>query len=537
MTYGRPGVYISETLIPAPLGATGTANAAGAAVGAFEKGPETLTLVRSWYDFAKNFGGYNAKYPATFGVAQFFNNGGGELYVKRVLQSDAVAAYASLPATSGTLATVTALSRGTDGNNLRVQVTNGPTINSVATFNLTVYKEVQSAYLYPSTSSNTDSTNDAVVEQYTGLITTDVTASNFIETVVNNSSAYIKISGTDTTKTAATQAASAVVPLTNGSNSAANAYVAASDFSTALATDGTSQLDQVDRPLVVFAPEVYAKFYVDQKLQSVTDATAATAAATATATVHNALVTWANGGQGFAVLDTPPSYGTSAATTYASTTITTKSSQGALYYPNYYIGDPLGATGALRKVGPASAAAGLYISTDKSFGPFKAPAGVQANVRGALSLERTFSNTDLDTLNSATVPLNAIRNLPGAGIVVMGARTLLQDGTANRYVNMRRSLIYIKKRLRDITQFAVMQNNDYKLWAQLSTSITVFLNEYRNQGGLRGISSVSSFYVKVDAENNTPTTIALGEVHVEVGVALQYPAEFVVINLSQITAA
>ena len=532
MTYGRPGVYISETLLAAPIGSTGTADAAGAAVGAFEKGPETLTLVRSWYDFTKNFGGYNAKYPATFGVAQYFNNGGSELYVKRVLQSDAVAAYASLPASVGTFATVTSLTRGTDGNNLRVQVTTGPTINGVATFNLTVYKEIVTQYLG---TANTDSTNDIVLEQYTGLIGSDVTSSSFIETVVNNASAYIKVSGTDTTKTPTTQAASAVIPLTNGSNSAANAYIAASDFSTALATDGTSQLDQVDRPLVVFAPEVYAKFYVDQKLQAVSDATAATAAATATATVHNALVTWANSGQGFAVIDTPPSYGTSAALTYASTTITTKSSQGALYYPNYYIGDPLGSTGALRKVGPASAAAGLYMSTDKSSGPFKAPAGIQANIRGAISLERNFSNTDLDSLNSATVPLNAIRNIPGAGVVVMGARTLLQDGTANRYVNMRRSLIFIKKRLRDLTQFAVMQNNDYKLWAQLQTVITVFLNEYRNQGGLRGLTAAQSFYIKVDSENNTPTTIALGEVHVEVGVALQYPAEFVVINLSQIT--
>ena len=33
MTYGRPGVYVNETLIPAPIAAAGSANAAGAAVG------------------------------------------------------------------------------------------------------------------------------------------------------------------------------------------------------------------------------------------------------------------------------------------------------------------------------------------------------------------------------------------------------------------------------------------------------------------------------------------------------------------------
>jgi phage tail sheath protein FI len=131
-------------------------------------------------------------------------------------------------------------------------------------------------------------------------------------------------------------------------------------------------------------------------------------------------------------------------------------------------------------------------------------------------------------------PVNAVRNVPGAGIVVMGARTLLQDGTANRYVNTRRSLIYVKKQLEDLTQFAVFQNNDYRLWAQLTTVISVFLNEYRNQGGLRGETPADAYYVKVDEENNTPESIANGQVNIEVGVALEYPAEFVVITLSQI---
>jgi phage tail sheath protein FI len=118
----------------------------------------------------------------------------------------------------------------------------------------------------------------------------------------------------------------------------------------------------------------------------------------------------------------------------------------------------------------------------------------------------------------------------------MGGRTLLQDGTANRYINMRRSLIYIEKRLNDLAQFAVFENNTETLWSRLVTVLGGFLNEYRNQGGLRGTTPDAAFYVKCDDENNTAATIAAGEVHVEIGVALEYPAEFVVINLSQKTA-
>jgi phage tail sheath protein FI len=530
MTYGRPGVYVSETLLPAPITAVGGANAAGAAVGVFAQGPTTLTLVNSWYEFTKQFGGYNAKFPATIGVAQFFNNGGTELYVQRILSSDATAAQVTLPTTTtGSIATITAVNLGADGNNLRVQVTTGAIINTVQTYNVSVYKEVVSQYLGTNDASGS---NDALVEFYSNLVFSDVTASNFAQTVINNTSTHVVVSNVDIAAIPATQALSAVLPLTGGNN---GSDVTSTDFSDALATDGTSPFDVVERPLVIFAPEVYTHFYITSLGNGDSDATAATAGQTAASAIHNSLAGWANSGLGYAVIDVIPSQTTGDAINYAAA-ITNSTSQAAVYYPNYFIADPLsGSTNALRKVGPASAVAGLYIATDKRVGPFKSPAGTTATLRGALSLERSFTSGDLDTLNSAGTPVNAIRNIPGAGIVVMGGRTLLQDGSANKYVNMRRSLIYIKKRMQDLTQFAVFQNNDYRLWAQLRNTLTVFLNEYRNQGGLRGATTAQSFYVKVDAENNTPTSIALGEVHIEVGVALEYPAEFVVINLSQTT--
>ena len=68
MAYSRPGVYISERLLPASIPGGVSANAAGAVVAPFAQGPEDVTLVSSWYEFNKYLGGYNAQYPATFGV-------------------------------------------------------------------------------------------------------------------------------------------------------------------------------------------------------------------------------------------------------------------------------------------------------------------------------------------------------------------------------------------------------------------------------------------------------------------------------------
>ncbi|CAB4123844.1 COG3497 Phage tail sheath protein FI [uncultured Caudovirales phage] len=500
MTYGRPGVYLSERLLPAPIATAGAANAAGAAIGAFAQGPESVTLVTSWYDFVKQFGGYNVLYPSTFGVGMFFQNGGGELYVRRILHSDAVAAGVSIPKAtgSGNVGTVTAKNRGADGNNLRVQLT--AVAGRSGYYNLVVYKETVAG-------TSSDVTNDIILEQYNNVILNDVTSSDYISTVVNFGSSNISIYITDVVDAPAVS----VLPLTGGLD---GTKPVGTDY-----TDAVSDFAIVNRPLVLFAPEVISAIGSSDGKD-----------------VHNALISWAESNNSFAVVDTD--YNLEVASALAYSTSLTKSSYGAAYYPPVFISDPVGrSSSSLRKVGPAGAIAGLYIQTDRQTGPFKAPAGVYATIRGAVALERAFTSADLDALNTGAAPLNAIRNLPGAGVVSMGARTLLQDGTANKYVNMRRSLIYIEKQLNDLSQFALFENNDEKLWTRVRTTLGGFLNDYRNQGGLRGDTPDLAYYVKVDAENNTADTIANGEVHIEIGVALQYPAEFIVINLSQKTAA
>jgi phage tail sheath protein FI len=67
----------------------------------------------------------------------------------------------------------------------------------------------------------------------------------------------------------------------------------------------------------------------------------------------------------------------------------------------------------------------------------------------------------------------------------------------------------------------------------LSTVVNVFLANFWAQGGLAGATQADAFYVKCDSENNTLASVQNGEVNIEVGVAVQYPAEFVIIQLSQ----
>ena len=510
MAYSRPGVYISERLLPAPIGVGAGANAAGAIAAPFAQGPESVTLVNSWYEFTKYFGGYNAAFPSSFGVAQFFANGGRELYVKRILNSAATAATINVQtAGSVTVFTATAKSRGADGNNLRIEMTAGTV---AGTYTLTLTKETVSG-----TAQNT--TNDILLERYENVIfdPTFSTSSDYANTVINTVSSYITISNN-----AAGVPAPAIYPLATGADGSA---VVAADYTSYAATSTAvwNEFNVVNRPLVIFTPNIYA------------------VVPTSTATVTLAASSWAEANNGFYVAETAAGLTVDAAIA-AGQALSGKSST-AMYYPHAYISDPVGrGNGALRLVGPSAAVAGKYLATDASIGVFKAPAGLRTQVLGIVALERSFTATELDRLNvglptagtGSVAPVNPLRQIPGAGIVVMGARTLLQDGTANRYVNMRRSLIYIKARLKAITEFAIFENNDERLWAQINGVIDSFLNEYRSQGGLRG-GPAQAYFIKCDIENNPENLIAQGEVHIEVGVALQYPAEFIVIDLSQKT--
>jgi hypothetical protein len=498
MAYSRPGVYISERLLPAPIAGGSTANAAGAVVGTFAQGPEAVTLVSSWYEFTKYFGGYNASYPSTFEVGAFFNNGGRELYVKRVLHSDAMAASVDVvTAGDAVVATITAKNAGADGNNLRVVVSAG---SVASTYTLTLYKE--SGVLG-------DIADDVLLERYENVVFDDSTSSDFAETVVNTVSSYITVSDS-----ASGTPVAATYPLISGSNGSA---VIANDYTNYKGTDTKvfDELTVINRPLVLFLPSLNS-LSADADL------------------VYNEATSWSESNDGFVVIETAAGKIVSEAISFAGSL--NDSSNAAVYYPHVYISDPLGrGAGALRLIGPAGSVAGLYLATDASRGVFKSPAGIGSAIQGIVASERAFTSSELDSMNASTSPVNPIRQIPGAGLSVMGARTLKQDGTANKYVNMRRSLIHIKKSLKNLTEFALFENNDERLWGQLRSTINVFLTEYRNQGGLRGTTPAQSYFILCDSTNNSAQQIANGEVHIQVGVALQYPAEFIVIDLSQKT--
>jgi len=519
-TYSRPGVFIQEVELPQTIDLTENTNAVGAFVGSLPKGPTSVpVLINSWTQFVKIFGALQDAYPTTWAAYNFFANGGRNLYIKRVTGSGAAAASVILTDSSSNhlnTLSVQAASAGTWGNSLAVQVTAA----GVSTrFGLSVYGS-------PTIVGNATSN---LLETYTDL-SMDPTDPRYVVSVVNTQSSFIAVYNQNSASPAPTN-----MPTVGATLYALGSSSAGADGSTPTRTlYGTSlaTFDPIQNPLVFNNPD--AAYLYNTSTGSGTDRTNVI-------NILSDLVTYAAGrGDAFVVLDTPDNLSVVDAQTFISdlSAAYAGSSDGgvaAAYYPWVLIPDALKATpGSTRVQAPGAAVVGQYLATDASRGVFKTPAGLTNQVALAVATDHQFSNSELDALNSSTLPINAIRQVPGAGIVIMGGRTL-KNTAGGRYINVRRSLTYIEKQAKDLTSFAIFENNDAQLWNRISVALGTFLGTYWQQGGLRGNKPTDAYYVKCDSTNNNLQDIMAGKVNIDIGVALEYPAEFVIIKIGQLT--
>jgi uncharacterized protein len=212
--------------------------------------------------------------------------------------------------------------------------------------------------------------------------------------------------------------------------------------------------------------------------------------------------------------------------------LTVKSSYGAVYYPWLKMTDPTGQAPRPLVVPPSGFVAGMYARIDSRRGVFKAPAGTEANVGGAVGLAADTTDAQQDFLNP--IGVNVIRTFPASGIVIWGARTLAtRSDPAYRYIPVRRLAIFLEQSILNGIQFAVFEPNDEPLWSSLRLNIGAFMFLQFRAGAFQGRTANEAFFVKVDGTTTTQQDIDAGRVNILVGFAPLKPAEFVVLQLTQ----
>jgi phage tail sheath protein FI len=210
------------------------------------------------------------------------------------------------------------------------------------------------------------------------------------------------------------------------------------------------------------------------------------------------------------------------------------SENAAIFFPRIQAPNPL-RDNQVEDFAPGGAIAGIFARTDAARGVWKAPAGLDATLRGVVGL--TIPLTDAENGELNPLGINCLRQVPAAGYVVWGARTIVGDdrlASQWKYIPVRRTALYIEESLYRGTQWAVFEPNDEPLWSQLRLNIGVFMHGLFRQGAFQGQSPKDAYFVKCDSTTTTQADIDRGIVNIVVGFAPLKPAEFVVLYIQQI---
>jgi uncharacterized protein len=469
--YLYPGIYVESkgSGVSAPAGISAST---GAFVGFAPRGQRNKAfMVTSWEDFkAKTALGLASPFMTNaylaYQVFGFFQNGGQRAYI--LIPGDTTAIKATVSYATGL--TFTALEEGAWGNDVSVTVT----ANGASLYDVTV------------------KVKNVVVSKYVGVSLTS-TSSVFIEKVINGVDQFVTVSVSGTITTPLTGAGTSK-PLATG----ADGYTAINDGKL---VEALTAFDKVpDANLLVIAES---------------QSEAVISGGIAYAEKRKNCFFLADGGMN----DTP--------TTIKTLKEAFNSKAGELHFPWIEVADPLAKVGKKTKFIPvAGHVAGAYARNDNERGIFKAPAGTEVRILGAISTKHEIDDVEQGTLNPFGI--NVIRSFPDTGIVLWGARTM-----ANTYVNVERELMYIQDYIMNNTRWAAFEPNDEDLWRRIRNELTDFLTGRWEAGAYFGDTAELAFLVKCDGELNNTAVRNAGQVLVDVGVSINKPGEFIVFRVGQ----
>lgn len=183
---------------------------------------------------------------------------------------------------------------------------------------------------------------------------------------------------------------------------------------------------------------------------------------------------------------------------------------------------------------PSAAMAGIYTMIDNTRGVWKAPANVSVNyvVRPSVDIDNRRQEDLNVPVNGKSI--NAIRSFIGEGIKVWGARTLDGNSLDWRYINVRRTMLFLEESVKNAARAYVFEPNDANTWLSMKCMIENFLRGIWKRGGLAGGVPEDAFSVHVGlGDTMTPEDILEGVMRITVLVAISHPAEFIEITFQQ----
>ncbi|MCR5093441.1 MAG: phage tail sheath subtilisin-like domain-containing protein [Lachnospiraceae bacterium] len=555
--YFSPGVYVEE-YDNSPRSIEGVGTSTAGFVGLAEKGPieGAPSLVTNFKSFIQQFGGYLSEF--TYGeyrylaasVEQFFVNGGTRCYVARVVPADAKCAEAE----SGILK-VKAKNPGKWGN--RIQVT----VSGVRNRKIQIVEKTEAGYK----AKNADGFREGdtlefggeffkIVTNMDGILTfdKDLPDKAIDKAVVPQNVLYlvnfdVQVRYADQIETFTELTLNTTAPRYIGARMALSEIVdieieqtedAVDPVAAILGNDGETgsfmleggtdgNIEKVNAGTFIGLDKGPGKRTgIQAFLENSNVSMMAVPGVTIPEVVVSLIAHCENLHSRFAVLDMPKDlYKTKDLIDYRNMV---DSTYAAMYHPWVQIFDRAANKPAF--IPPSGAVMGVYSRTDIARGVHKAPANEVVQCTG---LSVNYTKAEQDILNPEGI--NLIRQMPGQGIRVWGARTA-SSNSSFKYVNVRRLFIFVEESIKANTNWVVFEPNDATLWQRVALTVSSFLDGLWRNGMLAGGSASESYFVEIGPSTMSRDDIMNGRLICNIGIAPSRPAEFVIFRVTQHTA-
>ena len=511
-----PGVYVNE-IASGVRPIAGVSTSTTAFIGRFERGTVDKAIrITSWGQFEKTYGGLHLDSATSYAVNQYFLNGGSIAYIIRVVGGTGVKSSLIINDDTTTQAIeLNASSEGKWGDNIYVGI------------------GAKDANKYDLLVREYDG-NTVVNEEVFLDLDRRITQPRFINKIVNPTSKIVTAVGTASKLPEATQIGSSDASLNDllGLNKSGLSRLKNGSNGTSTAADRQAALkgQQSTRSGIYALEDITPDTFNLMCIPECSDLTALGAK-----DVYEVAEKFCSDHFAFLLVDPDNSDAENIYSNRFDASLGGAASKNsAAYYPRLTFPDPLN-PGSTRKIGPSGMMAGQFAKTDANRGVWKAPAGTETRFSGG---DPEFLLTDLQAGPLNSLGVNCLRSLPVFGNICMGARTLVGSdalGSEWKYVPVRRTALYIEASLKRGLQWALFEGNDERLWGDLRLNVNAFMQGLFRKGAFQGSSAKDAYLVKCDADTTTQADIDLGIVNILVGFAPLKPAEFIFLNIKQLT--
>lgn len=205
------------------------------------------------------------------------------------------------------------------------------------------------------------------------------------------------------------------------------------------------------------------------------------------------------------------------------------SSYGCTFYPWVRARDTI--NGSLVWLPPSVAAIGTFSSSQRKTQVWFAPAGFN---RGGLSegaagipvidVAHQLRRKDRDDLYAANI--NPIAKFPAEGIVIFGQKTLQVTPSALDRINVRRLMIFVKKRISQMASQILFDPNVKTTWARFTSKVNPFLANVKTNFGL------SDYKVVLDETTTTAELIDRNILYAQIFLKPTRAIEFIAIDFN-----